>query len=192
MPQIKIYSPSIPEERIEGKVENEENTEEKIEMIHQKQEQSQRKINNPVSRSSIKQRENIIQEKYSDEEINILAKLVYAEANNQPYEGKIAIVNVVTNRIEYYNKFKNSFAGTIKEVVFANNGKGTYQFPPVNNGSYDKAPILEEYREIVKTALSGTNVLPEGTIFFVAKGSENYMSGREYATTIGDHIFYKK
>lgn len=67
----------------------------------------------------------------SDEEIDLLARIVSAEAKGEPYQGQVAVAAVVLNRVE------NNFGSSIYDVIYA---KG--QFQPVRNGEIDKRPLI--------------------------------------------------
>ena len=64
----------------------------------------------------------------SAEELKLLANIIYCEAGSESYVGKVAVGNVIMNRVK-----SASQPNTITEVVYA---KG--QFSPVRNGSLHK------------------------------------------------------
>lgn len=49
----------------------------------------------------------------SEEDFKLLCQLVAAEAENQPYEGKMAVAGVILNRSEYGWPFEEGIEGTI-------------------------------------------------------------------------------
>ena len=65
----------------------------------------------------------------SAEELKLLANIIYCEAGSESYVGKVAVGNVIMNRVK-----SASQPNTITEVVYA---KG--QFSPVRNGSLQRA-----------------------------------------------------
>lgn len=65
----------------------------------------------------------------SSEELKLLANIIYCEAGSESYVGKVAVGNVIMNRVK-----SASQPNTITEVVYA---KG--QFSPVRNGSLQRA-----------------------------------------------------
>ena len=73
----------------------------------------------------------------SEEEKDLFARLVEAEAKGESYEGKVAVATVVLNRVDS-PEFPNSITGVINEVV----GKA-YAFSPVQNGEINK-PASDE------------------------------------------------
>ena len=68
----------------------------------------------------------------SAEELKLLANIIYCEAGSESYVGKVAVGNVIMNRVK-----SASQPNTITEVVYA---KG--QFSPVRNGSLQRALSL--------------------------------------------------
>lgn len=109
----------------------------------------------------------------TEEEIEILARLVFLEARNQPEEGQRAVVEVVFNRV-----LSDEFPDTIKEVVFAKN-----QFSPAHLIPHT-TPTEEQY-EIVQTVLTDTGtVLDRGVVFFSRGPYNDYLYDK-----IGEHYF---
>lgn len=99
---------------------------------------------------------------YTREEIEILSRIVEAEAGCEDEEGKLLVANVVLNR-----KNNDAFPDTIRGVVFqADNG--VVQFSPVANGRFEQVKISEETQNAVKRALDGEDH-SEGALYFVAR-----------------------
>lgn len=70
---------------------------------------------------------------YSNADLRLMSCIIYAEANGEPYAGKLAVGIVVMNR-----KSSKSFPNTVKGVIYQK-----YQFGPVRNGALNRA--LKEY-----------------------------------------------
>lgn len=87
---------------------------------------------------------------YSAEELDLLARLIMAETESQPYEAKVAVGSVVMNRVE-----SGLFAQSINEVI-NQNINGYYQFTPVENG-WIKRAANDECIKAAKEALSGVD-----------------------------------
>ncbi|NHN33748.1 cell wall hydrolase [Paenibacillus agricola] len=121
----------------------------------------------------------------SDSDKELLARLVTAEARNQPYLGQVAVAAVVLNRTE-----SDKFPETIEGVINANNGK-VYQFSPVKNGSINK-PAIEAAVQAVEDALNGSDPT-NGSLYFAELKSAAHVPNRNANVTvkIGDHTFYK-
>ena len=118
----------------------------------------------------------------SDSEIDLLARLVRAEAQTETLEGKIAVACVVLNRVE-----SSQFPDTIKEVIYAPG-----QFQPVQNGEINK-PADEESIQAVKAALTDQRQLAPGALFFYnpAIATSRWLDTRATTLVIGQHVFKK-
>lgn len=128
---------------------------------------------------------------YNSADLRLLSALIYCEAGDEPYAGKLAVGIVVMNR-----KSSSKFPGSVKSVVYQK-----YQFGPVRNGSLNRA--LAEYdkkkfttsRErdsikAAKAALAGTKkVSHKGSTVDMSKYL--YFSGKvaKAKITIGGHEF---
>ncbi len=121
---------------------------------------------------------------YSSEDLYWLSRLVQAEAEGEPFLGKVAVANTVINR-------KNSpdFPDTIKEVIFDTNF-GT-QYTPVKNGSIYNTPSQESINAAQK-ALEGYNVVGDSMYFINPDTAESswVQNNKAYYTTIENHQFY--
>ena len=116
---------------------------------------------------------------YDADTLYWLSHIIYAESGNQPLEGKIAVGNVVMNRVN-----DPQFPNTIYDVLFQKN-----QFSPAANGTIKMTPN-EESVVAAKLVMEGVKIVPTA-LFFNAKNISSYASrNRPYVTTIGDHAFY--
>lgn len=111
------------------------------------------------------------QKKASD--IQLLAALIYCEAGNQPYDGKVAVGAVVLNRMES-RRFPNSLEGVIYQ-------RG--QFTPAMTGKLARilrsGKIPSACYEAAQDAMNGVDPV-NGALFF------NTRSG---SFKLGDHYF---
>lgn len=113
----------------------------------------------------------------SDVEFKLMAKVVEAEAGGEPYEGQVAVANVIFNRV------KAGWAATVTEVI---NQKGQFT-------KRRKEPSIS-VTEAINEALYGRNAVPEGTLFFQnlnTSTSFRIPNTKQYVTKIGRHTFYK-
>lgn len=110
-----------------------------------------------------------------------LSHIINAESGNQPLEGKIAVGNVVRNRVA-----SSRFPNTTYEVIFQRG-----QFSPVANGTIHMEPN-EESVIAAKLVLDGANTVGNALYFFNPRVSPNSWAGRNrpYVATIGNHAFY--
>ena len=108
----------------------------------------------------------------SDEDWELLAKLIWAEAQGEPFEGQQAIAEVVINRVAADN-----FPGTVHDVLYAPD-----QFKAVGQ-IYAAKPTHVQY-EAIRRALYGPHVVQEDVVFF----STGAVNGNVWGT-IGNHTF---
>ncbi len=121
---------------------------------------------------------------YDEDELIWLARIIHAEAEGEPYEGKVAVGNVVLNRVE-----SNDFPNTIYGVIF--DRKNGVQFTPVANGTIYNTPSNESVYAADR-ALEGENVIGDALFFCnpVTSTSSWIMNNRELYSVIGKHNFY--
>lgn len=121
---------------------------------------------------------------YSDDEIYWLSKIIHAESRGEPMQGKIAVGNVVLNRVE-----SKDYPNSIYGVIFDRN-HGT-QFSPVINGSIYHTPFGDSIIA-AKRALEGENKAGESLFFLNPKKAQSLWipKNRPYYTTIANHDFY--
>lgn len=125
-----------------------------------------------------------------EEELQVLLRIVEAEAGTEDVEGKLLVANVVLNRVD-----SDRFPGTVTEVVFQQS-EGVTQFSPVASGRINTVEVSEETITAVERALAGENI-SEGALYFAAR---KYASSRKmkwfdekltFLFSHGGHEFYK-
>lgn len=115
---------------------------------------------------------------YADSDLKLLANIIYCEAGNEPYIGKVAVGAVVMNRV-----MSSVFPNTITGVIYQKK-----QFTPASSGrlalalSRDSAD--EECYKAAEAALNGVNNI--GNCLYFRTPSSRITA--KY--TIGGHIFY--
>lgn len=116
-----------------------------------------------------------------EDDLELLARIVHAEAEAEPYEGKVAVAAVILNRVDHPS-FPKTLAGVIYEPG---------AFEPVENGwMWAREPSRESYLA-AQDALNGWDPT-YGCLFFWAPakvGPESWVWTREIVTQIGNHIF---
>ena len=119
------------------------------------------------------------------DELYWLSRIISAESQGECWEGKIAVGNVVLNRVK-----SPDFPDTIYGVIFDERWGG--QFEPVRNGTIYNDPTPESVRA-AQACLEGVTVLEDGLYFLAPQLTENHwiMENRGYITTIGVHWFYQ-
>lgn len=113
----------------------------------------------------------------SNQDFELLCQLVAAEAENQPFEGKRAVVAVVLNRVDYGWPFEDS----IEEVIFQDG-----QFTCISDKRFFDAwtYVSDEDREAVTAELSERKY--SEYLYFTAGHYGDYGTPAE---PIGDHYF---
>ena len=121
---------------------------------------------------------------YSEEDLYWLSRLVHAEAEAEPFEGKLAVANCVINR-----KKSKDFPNTIKGVIFDRNWG--VQYTPVANGRIYNNPS-EDSIKAARMALEGNNNIGECIYFLNPKKSTSnwIIKNRTFYRRINNHDFY--
>ena len=118
---------------------------------------------------------------YGRQDIYWLSRIIYAEANGQPFDGMIGVGNVVLNRVA-----SSRFPDTVEGVVFEPG-----QFTPVDNGSIYNNPSAEAIRA-AEMCIDGVNTVGNSLFFLNPSIADASWFNRalSYVTTIGGHAFY--
>lgn len=128
----------------------------------------------------------------SENEYVLLLKLVESESTGEPYKGKIAVTNVLFNRIE-----DEWFPDTIQGVVH-HKINGRNQFSVVSDNRINTVEITQSTIDAVDEFLEqGTNVVEDSLYFMNRKWSspnniEWFDKNLEFVTEIGEHEFFRK
>ena len=121
---------------------------------------------------------------YNTDELYWLSRIIEAEAGGEILEGKIAVGNVVLNRVE-----DKRYPGTIYGVIF--DFKNGIQFTPAYTGTVYNTPSAESIIA-AKMCLEGYEIV-DGVLFFFNPriATSNWISkNRPFAMRIGNHDFY--
>ncbi|MDR2514973.1 MAG: spore cortex-lytic enzyme [Christensenellaceae bacterium] len=111
--------------------------------------------------------------------LNLLARLVYAEARGEPYTGQVAVAAVVLNRVR-----SASFPGSVSGVIYQSGA-----FDVVYDGQINLSPNETALRA-AQDALNGWD--PSGGALYYynpAKSSSSWIWSRRVITVIGKHSF---
>ena len=127
---------------------------------------------------------------YSDEEVYLAAQLVHHEAHNQTYNGKVAVAEVVLNRVK-----SSLFPNNIKDVIFQSG-----QFTNSRRLSNINPTDLE--LKIAYNVLNGSlrTLNDEDIMYFrnpkmtsgISAAVDKNWGKLDYVTHIGDHAFYSQ
>jgi hypothetical protein len=121
-----------------------------------------------------------------DRDLYLLAKLITAEAGQEPYAGQVAVGAVVLNRMK-----SNVFPGTIQEVIYQD---GQFSSLPKLPGVEPSAAALRAARE----ALAGADPSRSALYFYnpvlcEPESLQFFNSPRLQVTVkIGNHVFLKE
>ncbi len=121
---------------------------------------------------------------YDSDAVYWLSRIIHAESEMEPLTGKIAVGNVILNRVK-----DAGFPDTIYGVIFDSRWGG--QFQPVKNGTIYNTPSADSILA-AKLCLDGANVAGSSLFFLNPAISTNFwmMQNRSHVTTIGNHQFY--
>lgn len=120
----------------------------------------------------------------SQSDIDLLARLVRAEAEGEPYTGQVAVAATVLNRLKD-PRYPNTVSGIIYQV-----DNGRYQYSPVLDGRINLAPTPSAYKA-VQAALTGWDP-SNGANGFYNPSMTNSQWVRSHPVTarIGNHVFF--
>lgn len=115
-------------------------------------------------------------------EEELLVRLVIAESGNQPYEGQVAVAQVVCDR------YVAGYGDSITDVIYAEN-----QFAEPYSKDISDYPLASEAVHAV--LYEGERAFNETTLFFCnparsSKSALEWMRTKPYIGTIADHEFY--
>lgn len=121
----------------------------------------------------------------SQQDKELLARLVSAEAKGEPYAGKVAVATVVLNRLDHPD-----FPNSVRDVIYQIDG-GHYAFTPVANGAIN-TPADAESKKAVMEALSFRGQGNGSLYFYNPKtSSSKWILSRPVTVQIGNHVFAK-
>lgn len=115
-----------------------------------------------------------------------LARIIEAEAGGESYEGKVAVGNVILNRVN-----SKDFPNTVYTVIFEYYGR-IPQFSPVAEGTIYNTPSQESINA-AKDAINGFRPVGNATYFFnTSKAAGTWiLNNKQFVATIGGHTFYQ-
>ena len=116
---------------------------------------------------------------YSNADVYLLAKTIYAEGRGEPYTGQVAIGAVVLNRVRH-----PSFPNTVSGVVYQK-----HAFTAVSDGQINLTPN-DTAMKAAKDAINGWDPTG-GAIYYYnpAVATSAWIFDRQTVTVIGRHVF---
>lgn len=120
-----------------------------------------------------------------EEDLYWLSRIIHAEAQGEPYQGKVAVGNVIINRVN-----NHKFPNTIYGVIF-DKQDGYTQFSPVIDGTIYNTPDSESIKAATEV-LNGSKPVGNALYFLNPRKSTNFwiIANRKFMKTIGGHDFY--
>lgn len=116
---------------------------------------------------------------YTQNDINLLARIISAESRGESYTGQVAVGAVVLNRVEH-----PSFPDTIAGVIYQPGA-----FTAITDGQFNE-PVAESSVRAAKEALNGSDPTG-GAIYYYNpdKTSNEWIRTRPVIVRIGNHLF---
>lgn len=123
----------------------------------------------------------------SEQDLDVLQRIVQAEAGGQDAEGKMLVANVIINRVRSGN-----FPDSITEVVYE-----PKQFTPVITGYINRVSVSDETRQCVNRALAGEDYSQGATYFMNRRTASSHNSSwfdrsLTFVRAHGGHEFFKE
>lgn len=117
---------------------------------------------------------------YTESDLELLARLIYAESRGEPYEGQVAVGAVVMNRVK-----SSQFPNTIRGVIYAPG-----QFTCVTNGMINQKPNDTAFKA-AREALEGKDPSKGALYFYNPRTARNmsFFSKLQTTVVIGNHVF---
>lgn len=115
----------------------------------------------------------------SSADVQLLARLISAEARGEPYSGQVAVGAVVLNRIKH-----PSFPNTLSGVIYQPGA-----FSCLNDGQFNQ-PVSDSAYKAARDAMNGWDP-SGGAIYYFnpAKATSKWIWSRPLIVTIGKHMF---
>lgn len=155
------------------------------EYLEKREESNVNSLNYDTALDELEKRTDVKSKEYSQEDLYWLSRAVSAEAQGEDYYGKLAVANVILNRVK-----SSEFPNTIKEVIF--DGENGTQFQVVSNGTINNEPD-EVSIQASKDALSGGNNAGYALFFLNPQKTTDFWikENREFVFKHGSHEFYE-
>lgn len=115
----------------------------------------------------------------TESNINLLARIISAEARGEPYTGQVAVGAVVLNRVEH-----PSFPNSISGVIYQNGA-----FTAISDGQFWE-PIASSCYNAARDAINGWDP-SGGAIYYYnpSKTQNKFIRSHPVITQIGSHLF---
>jgi spore germination cell wall hydrolase CwlJ-like protein len=111
--------------------------------------------------------------KLTDDEIDLLAKIVWMESRSESNKGECGVIEVVFNRMKHWD-----FKGNLYEVLSREAAFSTWRLRNTAK------PTKREYKNIRKVLNNKTNITTPDTVYFSTSARNN-----KIVIQIGNHVF---
>lgn len=119
---------------------------------------------------------------YSESDVNLLARLITAEAGGESYNAMVSVGAVIINRVKS-PIFPNTISGVIYDTSY-----GYYQFTPVANGMINKA-ASQTAINAAYDALKGTDPTKGALYFYDNTVTNTWLTSKPIALRVGNLTF---
>ncbi|WP_010250594.1 cell wall hydrolase [Acetivibrio cellulolyticus] len=119
---------------------------------------------------------------YSAYELDLLARLINAEAASEPYQAKVGVGAVVVNRVK-----SSQFPNTISGVIYQKDSR-YYQFTPVENGWINK-PATSSAKQAALEALNGVDPTNGALYYFDDSATNKWLWSKPIALRVGKMVY---
>ncbi len=120
----------------------------------------------------------------SQSDLNLLARLVTAESDGEPFSGQVAVAATILNRLND-PRYPKTISGIIYQV-----DNGSYQYSPVLDGRINTQASASAIRA-VESALNGWDPSNGANGFYnPAKTTNAWVRSHPVTAAIGDHVFF--
>ena len=110
----------------------------------------------------------------SEEEIDLISRVVMAEAEDDPYEGKIYVVDTILNRVD-----SRKFPNNVFDVIYQK-----HQFTSMWNGRYDRCQSNKDLNKMIIEEYN--NRSDSDIVYFTA---DHYGEYGKRLFSVGNHYF---
>lgn len=116
---------------------------------------------------------------YNNNDLYLLAKIVYSEARGEPYAGKVGVAAVCLNRVKD-SRFPNTLSGVIYQP---------WAFTAIYDGQFNLEPDSTSF-QAARDALNGWDPT-YGSVYYYnpATATSSWIWSTKKVTTIGSHVF---
>ncbi|TCL71677.1 LysM domain-containing protein [Hydrogenispora ethanolica] len=120
----------------------------------------------------------------SQNDLDLLARLVTAESDGEPFSGQVAVAATILNRLRD-SRYPKTISGIIYQV-----DNGSYQYSPVLDGRINLAASSSAIRA-VQSAVSGWDPSYGANGFYNPdKTTNQWVRSHPVTTVIGNHVFF--